>query len=85
MRNILEARLRKLEDMTRGSQGIVSRVVRIVAPAGWGGDANALLRQSGHAASPEGRDIVITRLIVTPAHRPVSEIEPRVLSVSGGA
>lgn len=83
MRNVLEARLRKLEDMTRGSQGVVSRVVRIVAPVGWDGDANALLRQSGYAASPEGRDIVITRLIVTPEGQPPSQIEPRIPSVSG--
>lgn len=85
MRNVLESRLRKLEEMTLGSQGIVSRVVRIVAPAGWDGDANALLRQSGHAVSPQGRDIVITRLIVTPEGQPRSQIEPSILSVSGGA
>ncbi|MEX4008454.1 hypothetical protein [Neoaquamicrobium sediminum] len=81
----LATRLSKLEEMTLGSQSIVSRVVRIVAPAGWDGDANALLRQSGHAVSPEGRDIVITRLIVTPEGQPPSQIAPRILSVSGGA
>lgn len=85
MRNVLEARLRKLEEMTLGSQGIVSRVVRIVAPAGWDGDANALLKQSGHAVSPGAREIIITRLIVTPEGQPPSQIEPRILSVSGGA
>lgn len=84
MRNILESRLRKLEVMTLGSQGVVSRVVRIVAPAGWDGDADALLKQSGYAASSVGRDI-ITRLIVTPADQPPSQIEPHILSVSGGA
>lgn len=85
MRNVLESRLRKLEELALGSQGVVSRVVRVVAPAGWDGDANALLRQSGYAVSPEGRDIVITRLIVTPADLPSSQIEPRILSVSRGA
>lgn len=84
MRNVLDARLRKLEEKVVAPEGIVSRVVRVLAPAGWNGDTNHLLQESGHAVSPEGRDIVITRLIVTPDGQQPSQIEPRILSVSGG-